>query len=110
MLNKTILILASATLIGLLAASAHAAPEGICGNDDCSQISAWSVWSAIGLYPLNPSSGGYVIGSPLVEKATIKLDSKFYKGSAFTIIAHNVSNQNCCIQSAKLNGKPLNRP
>ena len=68
------------------------------------------VWGAIGLYPLNPSSGVHVIGSPLVEKATIKLDPKLYKGGAFTIIAHNVSKQNCCIQSAKLNGKPLNRP
>ena len=85
-------------------------PEGICGNDDCGQISAWYVWSAIGLYPLNPSSGVYVIGSPLVEKATIQLDPKFYKGGSFTLIAHNVSKQNCYIQSAKLNGRPLNRP
>ena len=85
-------------------------PEGICGNDDCGQISAWYVWSAIGLYPLNPSSGVYIIGSPLVEKATIKLDPRYYKGGSFTIIAHNVSKQYCYIQSAKLNGKPLNRP
>jgi predicted alpha-1,2-mannosidase len=85
-------------------------PEGICGNDDCGQISAWYVWSAIGLYPLNPGSGVYVIGSPLVEKATIQLDPKFYNGGTFTIIAHNVSKQNCYIQSARLNGKPFNRP
>ena len=85
-------------------------PEGICGNDDCGQISAWYVWSAIGLYPLNPSSGVYIIGSPLVEKATVRLDPKFYKGGSFTVIAHNASKQNCYIQSAKLNGKPLNRP
>ena len=84
--------------------------EGICGNDDCGQISAWYVWSAIGLYPLNPSSGVYIIGSPLVEKATLRLDPKFYKGGSFTVIAHNASKQNCYIQSAKLNGKPLNRP
>ncbi|MDB6111812.1 MAG: putative alpha,2-mannosidase [Pedosphaera sp.] len=85
-------------------------PEGICGNDDCGQMSAWYVWSAMGLYPVNSADGKYVIGSPMVEKATIKLDSKFYPGGAFTVTARNVSNQNIYIQSAKLNGKPLNRP
>ena len=85
-------------------------PDGICGNDDCGQISAWYVWSAIGLYPVNPASGNYVIGSPIVEKATIQLDPKYYKGGTFTITAHNVSKQNCYVQSAKLNGEPLNRP
>jgi predicted alpha-1,2-mannosidase len=85
-------------------------PEGLDGNDDCGQISAWYVWSAIGLYPVNPASGVYVIGSPLVQKAVIQLDPKFYKGGTFTIIAHNCSKQYCYIQSAKLNGQPLNRP
>lgn len=84
-------------------------PEGICGNDDCGQISAWYVWSAIGLYPLNPASGRYEIGSPVLEKAVIRLDPKFYPGGEFTIIARNVSRQNGYVQSAKLNGKPLNR-
>ena len=85
-------------------------PDGICGNDDCGQISAWYVWSAMGLYPVNPANGIYVIGSPLVEKATLHLDPKFYKGGEFTVIAHNVSRQNGYIQSAKLNGQPLERP
>ncbi|MDB6019208.1 MAG: putative alpha,2-mannosidase [Pedosphaera sp.] len=85
-------------------------PNGICGNDDCGQISAWYVLSAIGLYPINPANGVYVIGSPLVEKATIQLDPKFYKGGSFTVIAHHVSNQNCYIKSAMLNGKPLDHP
>jgi predicted alpha-1,2-mannosidase len=84
--------------------------DGICGNDDCGQISAWYVWSALGLYPVNPASGIYVIGSPLVEKATIQLNPKYYPGGTFTIIAHHVSRQNCYIQSAKLNGKPLDHP
>jgi predicted alpha-1,2-mannosidase len=86
------------------------APDGICGNDDCGQISAWYVWSAIGLYPVNPANGIYVIGSPLVEKATLHLDPKYYKGGDFTVIAHNVSRQNGYIKSAKLNGQPLERP
>jgi predicted alpha-1,2-mannosidase len=85
-------------------------PDGIPGNDDCGQLSAWYVWSAVGLYPVNPANEVYVIGSPLVEKATIQLDPKFYKGGTFTIIAHNASNQNIYVQSATLNGQPLNRP
>lgn len=85
-------------------------PAGICGNDDCGQMSAWYVWSAMGLYPVNPADGIYVIGSPVVEKATIRLDPKFYKGGTFTITANRVSAQNIYIQSAKLNGKPLTRP
>jgi predicted alpha-1,2-mannosidase len=85
-------------------------PEGLDGNDDCGQISAWYVWSAMGLYPVNPADGVYVIGSPLVEKATINLDPKYYAGGSFTIIAHGVSKQNGYVQSAKLNGQALNRP
>jgi predicted alpha-1,2-mannosidase len=85
-------------------------PDGIPGNDDCGQLSAWYVWSAIGLYPMNPASGIYVIGSPLVEKAVIQLNPQFYKGGTFTIIAHNASRQNAYVKSAKLNGRPLNRP
>ncbi|HEY2083376.1 MAG TPA: GH92 family glycosyl hydrolase [Verrucomicrobiae bacterium] len=85
-------------------------PDGICGNDDCGQISAWYVWSALGLYPVNPADGVYVIGSPLVEKAVIRLDSKYYPGGTFTIVAHNASRQNCYVQSARLNGQPLRHP
>jgi predicted alpha-1,2-mannosidase len=85
-------------------------PGGLCGNDDCGQMSAWYVFSAMGLYPLNPANGIYVIGSPLVEKATIQLDPQYYKGGSFTVLAHNVSRQNAYIQSAKLNGRPLDRP
>ena len=85
-------------------------PEGLDGNDDCGQISAWYVWSAMGLYPANPASGVYVIGSPLVQKAVIHLDPKYYPGGTFTIIAHNVSKQYCYVQSAKLNGQPLEHP
>jgi predicted alpha-1,2-mannosidase len=82
--------------------------EGLDGNDDCGQISAWYVWSALGLYPVNPANGIYVIGSPLVQKAVINLDPKYYKGGTFTIIARNCSKQYCYVQSAKLNGRPLN--
>jgi predicted alpha-1,2-mannosidase len=85
-------------------------PEGICGNDDCGQISAWYVFSAIGLYPVNPANGIYVFGSPMAEKVTIPLNPQYYHGGNFTIIAHNASSQNCYIQSATLNGRKLDRP
>jgi len=84
--------------------------EGICGNDDCGEISAWYVWSAMGLYPMNPANGVYVIGSPLMAKTTIQLDPKFARGKTFTIIADKVSNQNIYVQSAKLNGELLAHP
>lgn len=83
--------------------------HGLCGNDDCGQMSAWYVLSAIGIYPVNPADGNYVIGSPLVDKAVISLDSKYYKGGTFTIVARNNSAANKYIQSAKLNGRPLSR-
>jgi putative alpha-1,2-mannosidase len=87
-------------------------PGGICGNDDCGQISTWYVWNALGLYPVNPASGIYVIGSPIFDKATIRLDPKYYthaKGGTFTIITYNNSKQNIYIKSAKLIDQPFNR-
>ena len=83
--------------------------DGICGNDDCGQTSAWYVMSALGLYPVSPSSSVYVIGSPLVDRAIIHLDPKFHKGKSFTIIAKNNSPKNLYVQSASLNDKPLPR-
>lgn len=88
----------------------EASPEGLAGNDDCGQMSAWYVWSALGLYPVNPASGVYVIGSPMVEKATLALDPRYYPGGTFTIIAHDASRQNAYVQWAKLNGRPLTHP
>lgn len=80
-----------------------AQPNGLCGNEDCGQMSAWYVFSALGFYPVNPAEGVYVIGSPMFEKAQIKVaESKI-----FTVIAQGVSKENKYIQSAKLNGKIL---
>ena len=84
-------------------------PEGECGNVDCGQMAAWYIWSALGLYPVNPSSGVYMIGSPAVSKAVVHLDEKQFKGHTFTIIAKHNSPKNVYIQSASLNGKPLTR-
>lgn len=87
-------------------------PAGQCGNDDCGQMSAWYVFSALGFFPANPASGDYVLGSPVVNRAILHLDPAFYpaaKGHAFTVVAQNNSSQNIYIQSALLNGKPLKR-
>jgi predicted alpha-1,2-mannosidase len=80
-------------------------PGGICGNDDCGQMSAWYVFTALGFYPVDPASGIYVLGSPLMDKVTLKLDPKFARGRAFTVIAKNNSATHPYIQSATLNGK-----
>ena len=81
--------------------------DGLCGNDDCGQMSAWYVFSALGFYPADPSSGIYMIGSPLVDKASITVDAK--RAVKFNIVARNNSPANMYIQSAMLNGKPLAR-
>jgi predicted alpha-1,2-mannosidase len=78
---------------------------GYAGNEDCGQMSAWYVLSAMGFYPVNPVSGDYAIGSPVFEKTEIHLQD----GKTFTVIALNVSSKNIYIQSAKLNGRPFNR-
>jgi predicted alpha-1,2-mannosidase len=84
-------------------------PGGMCGNDDCGQMSAWYVFAVLGFYPVDPSSGVYVIGSPLADKATIKLDRRFCHGNTFTVVARNNSALNTYIQSATLNGRALTR-
>lgn len=82
-------------------------PAGDPGNNDVGQMSAWYVFSALGFYPVNPAQGVYAIGSPVVDKATIKLDKNYYGGCTFTVVAQNNSPENVYIQSAMLNGKAL---
>lgn len=76
------------------------APDGLCGNEDCGQMSAWYALSAMGFYPVTPGSGIYAIGSPVFEKITLK----FENGNNFIIKAHNQSKTNKYIKSATLNG------
>lgn len=75
-------------------------PAGLCGNEDCGQMSAWYVLSAMGFYPVTPASNQYIIGSPLFKKVTINLEN----GKTFVIETKNNSEKNCYIRSAKLNG------
>ncbi len=79
--------------------------EGLCGNEDCGQMSAWYSFSALGFYPVLPGSNEYVIGSPLFDKITIHLAN----GNDFKIVANNNSSTNKYIQSAKLNSKEYNK-
>jgi predicted alpha-1,2-mannosidase len=87
----------------------HDDVNGIPGNDDVGQMSAWYVLGAMGFYPVCPGDGIYILGSPLFKKATIRLDPKWHAGGSFTIVAKNNSAANCYIQSATLHGKPLQR-
>lgn len=80
-------------------------PEGISGNEDCGQISAWYIMSAMGFFPSLPGEPMYTIGSPIFEKVTINLEN----GKKFIIQAKNVSDNNIYIQSATLNGKPYTK-
>jgi hypothetical protein len=76
-------------------------PDGISGNEDCGQMSAWYIFSSLGFYPVTPGSNQYIIGAPLFEKATINLEN----GKSFTVQANNQSEENKYIQSVKLNGE-----
>ena len=77
-------------------------PGGLCGNDDCGQMSAWYVLSSMGFYPVNPANGEYVFGTPLASKTDITLGN----GKHFVVKAENLSRQNIYIQKAILNGTP----
>jgi predicted alpha-1,2-mannosidase len=78
-------------------------PDGLCGNDDCGQMSAWYIFSALGFYPVDPAGGEYVIGAPQIPKAEIQLPGN----KTFTVEAVNLSETNQYVQSVTLNGKPL---
>ncbi len=81
------------------------APDGLVGNDDLGQMSAWLLFTSLGFYPVTPGANEYVIGRPFVEKATVHLPN----GRAFHIMAEHLSAQNGYIGSILLNGKPLER-
>jgi predicted alpha-1,2-mannosidase len=85
-------------------------PDGIPGNDDCGQLSAWYIFSAMGFYPVCPGSTHYEIGSPIFDEVIIYLDKEYYEGKQFVIRANNVSKDNKYIQSASLDGKPFDKP
>ena len=81
------------------------APAGLCGNEDCGQMSAWYVFSAMGFYPVNPVSGEYEIGTPRFPEMRLNLEN----GRTFTVLAPNVSRENIYIQEVKVNGEPYDK-
>jgi len=83
--------------------------EGIIGNEDAGQMSAWYVLSSSGIHPSCPGSTRQEITSPVFDRIEFKLDTRYSKGEKFIIIAHNNSQENIYIQRAKLNGKEYNR-
>lgn len=78
-------------------------PDGLSGNEDVGQMSAWYILSSVGLYQVDPVGGRFVIGSPLFDKATVNVGG----GKTFTVVAKNNSDKNIYVQSARLNGKTL---
>ncbi len=80
-------------------------PDGLVGNDDLGQMSAWYIFTALGFYPVAPGSNQYVLGRPFVQRAVLHLPN----GHTFTVVADGLSDANGYVQSVTLNGKPLDR-
>ena len=79
--------------------------EGLGGNDDCGQMSAWYIFSAMGFYPVCPGSGEFVLGAPFLPEMTLRLEG----GVTFTVKAPSVSSKNRYVRSVRLNGKPYTK-
>ena len=79
-------------------------PDGLCGNEDCGQMSAWYVFSAMGFYPVNPADGNYVFGKPMVNSAKLQIGD-----TPFEIVAHDLNEQNIYVRKVKLNGEDYNK-
>lgn len=87
----------------------HNSVNGLVGNEDVGQMSAWYVLAAVGIHPICPGDTRYEITSPVFNKVDIKLDSRYASGTQFTIEAVNNSPENIYIQNAVLNGKPYHK-
>lgn len=81
------------------------APDGLCGNEDCGQMSAWYVFSAMGFYPVNPADGKYVFGTPMLDRVELQVGNK-----TFEIVAHNLDDEHIYIQRILLNGQEYDKP
>jgi len=81
-------------------------PDGLGGNDDCGQMSAWYIFSSLGFYPVAPGSPDYALGSPAVHGATINLEND----KTFRIKVKNQSDKNVYVKEVRLNGQKLTRP
>ena len=89
----------------LLTGLYHNTPDGLCGNEDCGQMSAWYVFSAMGFYPVNPVEGKYQLGAPLFDKITLSTGPE----KKFVITANKESDGHIYVQEVYLNEKKLDR-
>ena len=89
----------------LLESMYKALPDGLQGNEDVGQMSAWYIMSSIGFYPVDPVSGNYIFGTPLFDHVSLQLG----KGKQLEVIAHRKSPTDQYIQSVRLNGKPYTK-
>jgi putative alpha-1,2-mannosidase len=80
-------------------------PDGICGNEDCGQMSAWYVFSAMGFYPVNPADGRFILGSPVLDRVTVEVAG----GKSFTLVAEGNSPGRVNVSACFLNGRKLDR-
>jgi len=80
-------------------------PDGLAGNDDVGQMSAWYVFTALGFYPVAPGSGEYILGRPFLSKTAMRLPN----GKTFTIVADGLDDRHTYVGNVSLNGKPLQR-
>jgi len=80
-------------------------PDGLCGNDDCGEMSGWYVLSSLGFYQVNPANGIFVFGTPFFDKATVHVA----EGKTFTVTARELTGKNIYIQAVKLNGQPYTK-
>ena len=80
------------------------APDGIPGNDDCGTLSAWVIYSMMGIYPVCPGDTDYAITSPVFDKITIQLDPEFYSGKTFEILTHRKNSKDYFIDKITRNG------
>jgi predicted alpha-1,2-mannosidase len=94
-----------ARLAQIVASQYHDAPDGLAGNDDLGQMSAWLAFTALGFYPVAPASNEYVIGRPFVERAALNLPN----GKRFTVRTEGLTDTNPYVGSVTLNGRPLAR-
>lgn len=78
--------------------------NGLCGNDDCGQMSAWYIFTCMGFYPVNPCGGEYIFGAPQLPRISVNLSS----GKKFTILSKNLSKKNQYVSKVLLNGKEIN--
>ena len=81
-------------------------PDGLCGNDDCGQISAWYLFACLGFYPVNPVGGDYFLGAPQLDRIQVKVKGEGEQWRIFTVVAKNLSAANKYVKAVTLNGRP----